>query len=81
MDHHRGVDVLEEAALDKADLAATALLGGRTQQRHLEPQLIGQRRQRQGGTEAGGADDVMATGMADRGQRVVLGADGHVQRA
>ena len=81
VDHHRGVDIVEEAALDEADLAAAALLGRRAQQRQLEAQLIGQRRQRQRSTQAGGADDVVAAGMADAGQRVVLGADGDVQRA
>ena len=81
VDHHRGVDVAEVARVDEPDLAATALLGGGAQHADAQTQVGGHGRERQRGPERGGTDDVVATGVTDSGQGVVLRADGDVQRS
>ena len=68
VDHEGRVHVLEEAALDEADLAAAPLLGRCAQQRELQAQLIHERGQRQRGTQTGSADDVVTAGVTDTRQ-------------
>ena len=41
MDHHRRVDVVEDAGLQHEDLAATSLLGRSAQHPHGETELVG----------------------------------------
>jgi hypothetical protein len=79
--HHRGVHAGERAALEEQDLAASALLGGGPDDAHREADLVRDRRRRDARARGEGGDQVVATGVADVGQRVVLGADRHVQRS
>ena len=80
VDHHRGVHAVEVAGVDQVDLAAAALLRGRAQQHDGEVELVGDRGQPDGGAERRRGDDVVAAGVADVGQRVVLRAQRDVQR-
>ena len=80
MDHERRVDVTKQPRLDEGDLAATTLLGRCAQHAHAQAEALRDRRQGQAGPERGGADDVVAAGVPDTRQGVVLRADGHVER-
>src|SRR6266850_1719857 len=76
VDHHRGVYGLEDAAVDQLHLAAAALFRGRTDDLHAAlRQPVPQRSQRRPRADAGGGDDVVAAGVTDPGQRVVLAED------
>ena len=70
-----------DPALEHGDLAAAALLGRVPEHPHGEAQLVGHLGQSEAGPDGRGGDDVVAAGMADAGEGVVLGADGHDQRA
>jgi hypothetical protein len=75
--HHGGVDVFEHAGFEQAHLAAAAFL------RRGADELDAARRggaargsrEREEGAERAGRDQVVAAGVADLGQRVVLGED------
>ena len=54
-------------------LAAAALLGGRAEHAHAPGQPRAERREREPRADARGRDQVVAAGVADLGQRVVLG--------
>src|SRR5215470_4757244 len=77
VDHHRRVDIAEDAGLQQPYLAGPAFLGGRAD--HLDPARAGQgaerHRERGAGAGARRGDHVVAAGVADRRQRVVLGHD------
>ena len=77
VDHHGAVHALEHAPRDEPVLPAAALLGGRAD--HLDSTLrqhgLGQR-EPGARARAGGRDHVVAAGMADAGQGVVLAHDG-----
>ena len=67
--------------VEQQHFSAAELLGGCSKQRNRQAQLVGDLGQRQGGAHCRGGDDVVAAGMADFGQRVVLGADADSQLA
>ena len=89
VDHHRDVDVVERAVAQHEDLPAAALFGRGAQDPQATAELLCERRGGQAGTEPGGGDDVVATGVADARQGVVLadhrdggalGADARAER-
>src|SRR2546428_4177630 len=77
VDHHRRVHVLEDPRLHQLDLARAALLRGRPDHLDAAREREGAERHGQGHprARARGRDDVVAAGVADAGQRVVLGHD------
>ena len=77
--HHGGVDAAEGAALEHEDLTAAAFLGGSAEHADGEPEFVRHRGQGQSGPHRRGRDDVVPAGVADGGQRVVLGAHGDHQ--
>ena len=81
MQHHRRRDVVEHPGLEHQRLTAAGLLGGSAQQRHRQPEFVGHLGQRQRGTHRRRRDDVVAAGVTDPGQRVVLGAHPDHQRS
>ncbi len=81
MRHHRHRDVVERPGLQQQRFATAGLLGGGAQQRHPQAQVVGHLGQRQRGTHRRRGDDVVAAGMPDLGQRVILGADPDNQRS
>ena len=80
VDHHRHVDAVEGAPLEQQDLAAAALLGRGADDPHGHAEVVGHGGQGQARADGGRGDHVVAAGVADPGQRVVLGADGDLQR-
>src|SRR3954470_2631534 len=80
MDHQRAVDVLEHALFDHDDLAAAALLGRCADDADPDTELIRNGRQRDTGPNRRRRNDVVAAGVADLWQRVVLGNDRDVER-
>ncbi len=70
--HERSIDALERPLLGQDDLASATLFAGGTQDDHGPAQLLGDRRRSDPGTDAGGADDVVAAGVPDAGEGVVL---------
>ena len=80
VDHHRRVEAVEDTGVEHLDLAATAFLGRRAEDRDGDAEIVGQRGKRMSGADRGGRDDVVSAGMADAGEGVVLGADAEVQR-
>ncbi len=77
VNHHCGVHALEHAGLDQLDLAAATLLGRRAD--HLDApgrELVAHGRERGARARPRGRDDVVAAGVPDGGQRVVLAQDG-----
>ena len=76
VDHEGGVDAGEGACVDQPQLAAAALLRGRSDHGHPAAELVGQCSRRQPRPQPGGGDDVVAAGVPDGGQRVVLAQDG-----
>jgi hypothetical protein len=72
---------LERAAVQEEDLAAAVLLGRRAHHRHRQTDVVGDARETQARPDGRGGDDVVAAGVADVGQAVVLGADRDVERA
>ena len=81
MRHQRQVRTLERPALEHHDLAAAPLLRRRAEQRHGEAEVVGDPSQREGRSDRRRRDDVVAAGVTETGQRVVLGAEHHVERA
>ena len=75
MQHHRGGDVVERSGLEQQHFSAARFLGGRPEQHHRQPELVGHLGQRQRGADRGRGDDVVPAGMPDLRQRVVFGAD------
>ena len=75
MRHHRNVDAFEHALFKQDDLAAAAFLGRRAENHDASGQLAAHRGEAREGRKRGGADEVVAAGMAV-GQRVVFGEDG-----
>src|SRR5258706_3930458 len=73
MQHEGGVDVVEHAGLGEEDLAAAALLGRRGDDRHAPGEPLAAPREGQAGAERARGDVVVAAGMPDARQRVVLG--------
>src|SRR5207249_2392357 len=60
--------------------AAASLLRRRADHTDRKPDVVGHPRRREPGADGGRRDDVVAAGMADAGQAVVLGAEGNVER-
>ena len=79
--HHREVLVGEPAALEQQDLPAAVLLGRRPDDSDGETDLIGDPRRSQRGAERHRRDHVVAAGVADARQRIVLGAERDMERA
>src|SRR3989442_929984 len=78
VDHHRGVYTSKHARLQQLHLSRAAFLRRRADHQDLtgegqRPQRARQRRPRPG---AGRGDDVVAAGVPDAGQRIVLAQDG-----
>ena len=80
MNHHGRVDVVEHPGLEHPDLSAAAFLGRTAVHEHRDAQIVGEFGQRLAGAHGGTGDDVMPTGMADPGERVVLGTDAQMKR-
>src|SRR5262245_6053021 len=81
MRHHRRVHAGEGATLEEQDLAAAALLGRGADDAHGQADVVGDPGRRQAGSHGERRDHVVAAGVPDVGQGVVLGADRDVQRA
>ena len=73
--HERGVDVVERAVPRHQLLAGPALLGGSAEPDHSARQPVLHPREREEGSHPGHRDDVVAAGVADARQRVVLRQD------
>ena len=76
MEHHGGVDAGEGPGLEELDLAPAALLGGRADELDRPDDGVALPRQGEEGAERPRRDEVVPAGVADLGQRVVLGEDG-----
>jgi hypothetical protein len=76
VEHQRGVDVVEHARLGLGDLASAALLRGRAHDQHgpLAPPQHGPCSER--GSQSGGGDQIVAAGVPEAGQGVVLQQEG-----
>lgn len=70
MDHHRGVQSVEGAAVEHEDLPAAAFLGGRAENGDGEPELVGNVGQPGGRANCRRGDDVVPARVAQPGQRV-----------
>ena len=70
-----GVEAVEQPVIDHDLLAAPPLLGRRAEEDDLAGQLVGDRREGDGGADAGGGHRVVAAAVAQPGQGVVLGED------
>ena len=66
---------VEQAVVDHDLLAAAALLGRRPEEDDLARQLVGERRQGDGGPDAGRRHRVVAAAVPETGQGVVFGQD------
>ena len=75
--HHRRGSVFEGAGVNQLDLAPASLLGRGTEHRYPNSQLLGQGGHRHPCSGRRRGDDVVAAGVADLGQGVVLAADDH----
>jgi hypothetical protein len=64
---------VERALLEHHGLAAKVLLAGRAEHLDRDAEVVGHRGEQQSGGHRGGRDDVVAAGVADARQRVVLG--------
>ena len=78
MDHQSGGEPLERSLFDEANLATPALLSRCAEDPEPSAQLAGDDGTGEPGTQAGGGDDVVAAGMADAGQGVVLAQHGNL---
>ncbi len=74
--HQRRVDAVEGALAGHQLLAAAALLGRRAHPHHAAGELLAHRGEREERADAAGRDHVVAAGVADAGQRVVLAEHG-----
>jgi hypothetical protein len=81
VDHHCGMNAVKSAALKQQHLAATLehFLGGRADDRDPEPEVVGDRRESNGGAHGCRGDHVVAASVPDSRQRVVFGAQRHVK--
>ena len=75
MGHHREVEAREGAAVEQLDLAAAALLGGGAVDLDREVELVGERPRAAADPDGDGRDEVVAAGVPEPRERVVLGAD------
>ena len=75
MHHHGGVHTIECAAVKHDDLAATALFARRAQHPHGDTKVVGDLLERVAGADRGCGDHVVAAGMTDSRQGVVLSTD------
>ena len=75
--HHRHVDIVEAAGSRHDDLAAVELLRRRAEDDDARVGRIQRPDQRRRGADSDGRDEVVAAGVANLRQRVVLGADGN----
>src|SRR5262249_12295598 len=66
--------------LEQVDLPASALLGGRTDDREGDAELVGERREREPRARRGRRNDVVPARVTDARQRVVLRTDREMQR-
>src|SRR6266568_2247706 len=72
VDHHRDVDVVETTLADERNLPTAALLGGRTDRRQGARELIHDGPHAHRGGDTDHRDEIVAAGVADLGQGVVL---------
>jgi hypothetical protein len=79
--HHGGVEPVEHALFKHQDLAAAVLLGGRAEYLDREAEVVRHRCEQPPGGHRGGRDDVVAAGVPDVRQRVVLGEQADDQLA
>ncbi|CAM5613014.1 hypothetical protein SCYAM73S_08651 [Streptomyces cyaneofuscatus] len=77
VDHHRGVHPVERPGFQEERLARTALLGGCADHSYGQAEFVGVRGEAERRADPGGGDQVVAAGVAEAGQRVVLAGDGH----
>jgi metal-dependent amidase/aminoacylase/carboxypeptidase family protein len=70
----------DKAALEHQYLAAAAFFGGCAEDLDRDAELVGQRRERETRADRGRGDHVVTAGVADAGERVVLGADADGER-
>ena len=75
VDHHRGVDALEQAIVDHDLLAGEILLRGRAYEHDLAAPLIAGRGQGDRGADPGRGDQVVAAAVAQAAERVVFRED------
>jgi hypothetical protein len=78
VDHHREREVVEAPGVQQRDLPAAALFGRGADDADADAEVGGDAGEGLGGAHGGGGDDVVAAGVAEAGQGVVLGdeADG-----
>ena len=70
--HHGRADAVKGPSLQQVLFATAAFLRRGADNADASPQLVGQNGRGQPGTQSGGGDDVVAAGMPDLGQGVVL---------
>ncbi len=75
VDHHRGVHAVERAPVQQQRLPGAALLGRCADHPDGESEPVGVGGEAERGAEAGGGDEVVAAGVAEAGQGVVLADD------
>ncbi|CAM5267931.1 hypothetical protein SMICM304S_03069 [Streptomyces microflavus] len=75
MDHHRGVHTVERSGLQEERLARPAL-GGGADHPDGQAEFVGVRGEAECRADPGGGDQVVAAGVAEAGERVVLAGDG-----
>jgi len=75
MHQHRGVGAGKDPGLDQRDFPAPLLLGRAADQQHLARARRKDRLHGQGGAQGRRPDDVVPAGVAQPGQRVVLGQE------
>jgi hypothetical protein len=66
----------EGTAFEHQHLSSSALLGRRAEDAHGQPDVVRDRGQREPGANGGSGNDVVAAGVTDLRQRVVLRAHG-----
>ena len=83
MDHHGRMHVRERAPLQQQNLAARVadFFRGGAEYADGQTHVVGHCGRGERGADRGRGNDVVAAGVADTGQAVVLGADRDVQRA
>ena len=72
MDQHGGIRPGEDPGLDQRDLAAALFLCRASDQEHRPRRAIQDGPHRQRGAERGGPDQVVAAGMPQAGERIIL---------
>ena len=76
VEHHRGIDALERARFEQADLAASVFFGGRPEELDRALEVRGVPREREERTDGRPGDEVVPAGVTDLGQGVVFGKEG-----